>query len=553
MVGFNNKVAFLLLVIICFAFFVMGRRRAKEVKVWKSNTTFRLDNTIILTSIISFILILGTGFVFSFKNFYGFIEDSYFLHYIYAVKYGADLYGEIQYIYGPLCVYPVIWLDTLFGIPTVYSYYLILGLYQIVGIIMTSYVLSKFNLQERERKYILIVISIFTFPYTWGLNNSLLRYSIAPFFLSYLLLGNNLHRIYSTLFFVIFSSFLTLMYSPEIGLCYVGALSIWLVFDGINKKKIQNAYYLISSFFSFFILITIKPEYLSSVVQAGAGGTNFPFVPSLILLLFFLCLFTVSDVFGSQSLKIKDNYSVMSIELLFFSLAVAAMGRCDPGHIISFGLFLLVISYIELTCFFSRRSIVLIFLVCLSTFFAYQTIVFKSCLAQAVNSNVETIQSYINKDLICSKLLKSKLSNILDKDNNIISFDFSDETVTSIGIDNCSYYYLLENTNYIHTFYHHNPRWIGTKAGFDKEIESLNKVNAKYIVLPIEYENLWMHSNDFSILNILFCSYYPVRPYRTYNKALYGDLIYYLKTNYDMIDSNDNIVIMRRKTLYSYE
>ena len=536
MVGFNNRLALVIFCLLSLFPLYRGFKFNDIECCWEENPKLRLDKYVIITLLIVFIIIVALCVVLNSESFWGFVEGGYFMHYFYALKYDVSLFSEIQFIYGPLTIYPVYWLYQL-GIPEHYSYYLILSISHIIGLLFTFYILCCFSLNEKERKWIFIIITVITFPYTHGINNSLLRYAIAPFFITNFVYNcQRRHLLHNSLFSFLYP-LTSIFYSPEVGLCYLMVICIWLIIDGLIFKRISNFVYLLIHLVTILCILFFIPDYLSSIIQAGSGGSNFPFVPSLLLILLFTGVFIVAFYFGNQIKCFRKNLNYLAVELCLITLILPAIGRCDPYHIISNCLFLFVLSYCVGRKFVSIKVITSFYLVCLLSFFPYQGMVLKLFVIQAYRSNKSLIASFLNRHDIKKS---GKESTVQLLGNRIKG------TVTSISVNNAIYSYLHDNYEYKETYFGHTPQWIGKKNGFDREVNDLIKIDVDYIVLPLHYDKVWLNTNDYSIINLLYCTYYPIKPYRFYNKVLYGDLIDYLKSNYREVSSNESCTILKK-------
>ena len=548
MVGFNNRIAFIILIVCSLVPLIWGVQKSGIIKIDVfGKRPFHIEKVVYITLAFILLILIGTGVLFSAKDFYGFVEDSYFLHYVYAVEHGAKLYDDVHFIYGPLCVYPVVLLNSI-GITSSFSYYIILAFFHSIGLLLVWYVLSKLSFSDKEARVLFVIIAVITFPYTMGLNDCILRYSLAPSLFVFYVFNCQEKKAFVNTFLAILFSFITLMYSPEIGLCYVTASLFWLVLRVIVRKQFFFLYSISGIVLLLILLFTLYPDYLSSIIQAGSGGANFPFVPSLILVLLFLVVFTISFLVGYQLPHYKDNIDALGIELLLLSFVTASVGRCDPHHVILFCLFLIVISYAVLIRIFSKKRIAVIFAICLFTFFPYQGYIVGLYVKQVLKSNVEIVSEYAMSNYPGSGIIKMHLEKYIAQigyTNN--ELDSICGSVSSIAIDNATYLYLLEKKDYLHTYFEHTPQWIGGKEGFDKEIESLNNADAEFLVLPSHYRERWLSSNDYHIINLLFFTYYPVKPYRYYNKDLYGDLLCYLENYYREISHAKGVIILKKK------
>lgn len=548
MVGFNNQAAVLMLFISGLFFFGLGIFDKDAPDCWILKNAFRADKVMLFTCLVTFLLISINGFIFNTPDFYGIQECGYFMHYVFSVENGAQLYKDVQFIYGPLCIYPVNILHTI-GLPYAYSYYFCLGLYQTLGLIFLYYILAKIKLENKERKIVFIIIAVVIYPYTQGFNGTILRYVVAPFLMCNFILNIRNRHILLNTFLSFTYPLLALFYSPEIGLCYIFTMSLWFLVEGIINKHRNNIIFFIANITALLIVLLTYQEFFSSVLQAGSGGSNFPFVPSYILLLYFLYVFTIAYYIGHQCKRLKNEIESIGLEVLMLSMILAAAGRCDPIHVLSFGLLLIVLTYVVLKKYIAVILLRIgIFIIVIIYLFSLRSAIDEH-LHVAARSNKELVlnfaDKYIKYKMPGYQKITKKISTLSKDVNNFNALDSIDGSVTSIWVTADIYMSLIKTKEYKDNFFGYTLKWIGTKVGFDREIESLETLKPEYLVLPLDYKKKWLSMNDYNMINLLFCTYYPISPKRSFNEVLYSDLLKYININYCEITRDDKVVVLR--------
>lgn len=537
MVGFDNKLAFIILCLVAVPPLFFGYKYQNNVSVWhleKCEPEKKEKRYLWLSIIITSLLVALTGIGFNLEqDFHGYFEGEYFYHFLYALDYNHSLYDEVQYIYGPLSIYPVYWLTKL-GLGVSFSFFLVLILFQAFGIYFAFDLLSKLHLTSPEKKVIFILIVIITYPVATGFNYCIIRFTLVPW-LCLNLISNFQRRnkflnlLLSPLFFLI-----SLAYSPEIGLCYLVIISIWLLFKTVFEKKWD---YLVSALLiitSFIGVLKIYPDYFSSVFQAGAGGANFPYVPSLIIFLTVFVFIIYGFTVGNQAKEIKANIDLIALEGAMILASPAGLGRCDPGHILDFCMFAIIIAYIVARQVVDTKIVRVLFLVCVFTFFPFQIKCLHYPVARRIVRNATNYPQRVELYAQRQAELKTLLDNLSGK-------------VTSVQCKNDIYIYLNSHYDYRETYFGYTPQWIGTKEGFDRELSELKDIDSDYIVVPVDYQTKWMDRKYMGISQLLYFTYYPIKPKRYYNEILYGELIGYLDNDFERIRSNDKYAVLKKK------
>ena len=282
MVGFNNKVGMACLVLFSLPllFFPLGNvNKIDYCSLERSNCNDK--KFIIITILISAIFIILEGILLYNENYSGSGgEGAYVIRHIYAVKYGAELYGDIHYIYGPLTIYPVIWLSYL-GITIGCSYFIVLLIYHVIGLFMIYDLLRSFNLTGFERRIIFVIAAIIFYPLATGLNFCSLRFVMLPWAIFHFIYYNRRRSFLYCSLFNICSFLFVFLYSQEFGLCYLFLVLLFSLIGLIVNKSWKDVVYFIEVLLVSCVVFIQMPNYFLSIIQAGSGGGSFPFIPSM--------------------------------------------------------------------------------------------------------------------------------------------------------------------------------------------------------------------------------------------------------------------------------
>lgn len=534
MVGFDNKIGFLILLIIAIPPLFYTYYKKTELSVFNSTPIERIpkeERYIKIYMSLTGLLIGLMGLIYTWDRFDGYYEGVYFYHFLYALDNGSSLYDEVQFIYGPLTIYPVYLLMQI-GINIHIAYFFVLIVFQLLGLYFVYDILPLFKLSEKERFAIMLLITVISFPMSTGLNYCLFRFAIMPWAVTQLVLGYNRRNHVVCLLLALVLLLATLLYSPEIGLCYALVVTLWISIHFYYNHTKADVFTLISLWIGMIIIILLYPNYLSSVFQAGSGGGNFPYVPSLILCLIIAVFISYGALIGGQLRKLSENYDFIAIEVAMIIASPAGLGRCDPLHIESFCLFGLIVSYIILRSIFNAKVVKWTFLISILTLFPHHLLYNYEILNKMID-NVRVKVTSINPN-------QEKYESYIRTVENL------NGTVSSIQCSNLVYKYLIDTYDYRETYFGFTPQWVGTKEGFDRELSELKNINADYLVVPANYEEKWLSPKYMGISNLLYCSYYFIKPYRYYHHELYGELIDYLNQSYHKIRTFKDITVLER-------
>lgn len=549
MVGFNNKVGMILLVLFSIPLFLFSLRHSVQTDccLFNDNKWIEGDNKIVISVIgISAFALIIEGILLCGENFTGTGgEGSYIMHYIYSAQNGFELYKDIHYIYGPLTIYPVIWLNKI-GLSINCSYFFVLTIYHLVGLYMLYDILLLFKVSKKERGVIFLIAAVIFYPLETGMNFCSLRFVMMPWavtkFVKFSI--NHLTPLRLSLFNIC-AFLLIFLYSQEYGLCYLFIVLIYCLYDLFGNRSWNGLLYSFELFLILIVSYFILPNYFMSILQAGSGGGSYPFIPSLVLFLVVAVFMAYGIIIGGQIKHFKNNYSIIIIELAFILAFPSALGRCDPPHIFYNLFFAIILSYVFAKQVFNKTIVISFYLICLITFFPHHiTAVFRGVVGDIVRNNIVTVERVLDKIGYSGQVL-DKLDDLNLKYEIL---DVVDGTVTSIDCDNKSYLILQNKSIYVETFFGHKPIWIGNKQGFDKELAELKAKKPDFLLLPKDYETVWLEPAvlEGHYIDILFCSYYHPKIKNYYNEYLYGELIDFIKNNYNQISSNSSFTVLKR-------
>jgi hypothetical protein len=558
--GFNNRVGMLLLalfsLIVIFVSFFYSEKGKLHVDIFVDNFPGIVLNKVFL-SVVGFTFIgCSILWIILGRESYGITESGYFIPRIYDISWGRVVYRDFDFAYGPLLLYIPYFIYRLFsflGITISDGYIITLMINQILGLYFLFYVLTFFNLSGKEKDRIFIIIAIISFPASVGLNYTLFRF-IFPFFCLVFLQRIERNTKINPVIYVFLSAVLSmiiLLISPELGLSFYFTIFVYIfIMAFLTKRK----YYFLQIGVlasSLVLLVYLWPNMFKQITGFLSGGLNWPFVPSLFLLFFFLAVFVVSAGIGIQLKNIKTYLFSLSFVLLAFSLIPGALGRCDPGHVFFNGLFIFILAYSCLHKYLKQKFFKIIGAIFIISLFSFYPYMVKEYIPAYLGSmgkyleKVDTVPSWIISmgnflgiD-VNEQLRKRELRSI-----NSLEKEFADiDNITMLFADRNYYIPLNALKKYVPLFYL-NPNNVGSKYAVDRHLKEIEEKRPQYLLLPEKWNEV-NYPSDYGIINILFCTYYPLVPKKNGN-SLYDPFVNYVFSEYGYVKNIANYMLYKK-------
>ena len=576
--GFNNKVSIiftiLLFFIICFlkkkGLFFSSVDKIELDKFDIYSSTDASNKVAVFHFYIVCLLYLIFIILYYFFTDGNFGEAEYFAKRIDRIILGGVPYVDFEYAYGVIFIYLPAWIYSafnLFDLRT--SYYIVYTLMSFCSIYILLRVVQVASISKLSKTLIFYLISFAAYSMSMGLNYVILRF-ITPFgsilFLDHFVKNKSL---ISTLrgnveifFITILLVFFNLLISSEGGLVFGIACVIYfflfLQFDGL-KYAYLTALYCILLIFSFLIL---PKNYFLVVFSFSEGGNNFPVLPSIFMILYlFTILFPLSD-FIILGYRRKDPLQITFI-LICIGMMPAALGRCDPAHILFFGIGAFITSLIFFSklykSFFNKYSFIFFVVFFLGYHLTdlllykeqFQVKIFKKLeksvppnklisisknIASFLGDNPSTYENQVKKYLEISSNISA----------NLYKLDRYSSVIAPYGTNRTIYDYLKKRNKYVLEYYEGDSN-VFTIDQIDKKLNKIKKDSESVLLMPVErfyIDALSVNADHSEILTKLFL--YPFKLQVKNNITLEDKLVSYIKDNYEIVDSIDNYKIMIR-------
>ena len=306
-------------------------------------------------------------------------EPRHFLHRTWLMDvYGLRAYRDFSAEYGPILTYTPLWTYWLIkplGASYESAYFLCHLLLNIAGLWCVYYLFTRSKMPASARTIAFIVIAIAGFLPYMGLNGVLVRY-LFPF--AALLLGHQVVRRplrwpsplqswLATILLVVTLVSANVLLSPEVGIAFILA---WLCYATLMMRRDYRV--LGTSLIAYFLTALLgwallPSSYYSSVIRFSQGANNLPLVPAAHLVFYFITMFLVVPpllAFGMAKSKATDaahGAICGALGTLCLVMAPGALGRCDPPHVLLYGMGASILTMIGLANISRRGFTVYVF------------------------------------------------------------------------------------------------------------------------------------------------------------------------------------------------
>jgi hypothetical protein len=344
--GFNNFVGIVVLFFVCVCYLLLGWWKGASNAVGLESaisTGGVLRKDLILTGLTSILLAVFLYFI---SGSHGFTESVQFFHAVDRLLAGQVLYSDFDFYYGPLLGYLPAFASLGFGVKA--GYFLVLAILQLAGLVQLRYLTNKLPIREVFRRPIFYTVAILTMPIHSGINLLLVRYitlACGILFISKIDSRRQALIVMSSLAL----SFLSYGISTEYGAICTLTLAVSGLVGFYFSRRLSDLAVGTLSLFVPIVFFFAFPGMFETVALYAKGGWNWPFVPSMALLSFFAAIFLVAYNTGENFRAIKSNIGYLSVILASLGGLPAALGRCDPGHILLNGLPVILVGFGYLT------------------------------------------------------------------------------------------------------------------------------------------------------------------------------------------------------------
>ena len=278
------------------------------------------------------------------RGFLGMGESDYFIERTAMAARGLRPYRDFEFGYGAGLVYGPRAL-MFFGLTAEQATFVFLGFCYLLSVWLLAQVLDRIDYPTYLKARIFNLFALFgTIPVFigTGLNYTYLRFLLGPFFallVHKVVSRNNQRDRFAAMCLVVGFTVILLLVSPEQGLAFaLGTLAYFAACWWIDRSLTKWPGILIySSLFvsqAVIFLVAVRLDLFQSLKSMGSGAFNFPIIPAGHILLFFFCCVIVTFYIATRLRERSKGESVLIVAAVSIPLLPAALGRCDPWHVI---------------------------------------------------------------------------------------------------------------------------------------------------------------------------------------------------------------------------
>ena len=346
--GYNNRAGIILLLVISAGAAIWRKGYNLDLRSAGpseniSGRTLGICLAIQLAACLVMVLIAG--------RFGGFCESSYEIDRVWLVAHGKIPYVGFEWPFGVLFLYGPLLLSHLLRCGIAGGYYVFWVLVSLAGVGLLFATINRLDYPSPRKTSIFLILFVAFLPtavgmgahYTW------LRY-IAPFYCILIVHGvgtrNTLPKAkgIAAALAVVFTGILLLI-SPEMAIAHAFACFV-LLFPGrsaMSPAALPARLYLaMLALLAALFVAALKLHLLDTLLASGGGADSFPIPLSLPILLFFAVVFVCACSLVRRWAEPSLNDNSIALIILSVPLVAAALGRCDPGHILANGVGLLL-------------------------------------------------------------------------------------------------------------------------------------------------------------------------------------------------------------------
>ena len=261
---------------------------------------------------------------------------------------GRALYTQLEFAYGPLLLLPEVWLSRLLHCSMTTAYYITFVIESSLGLLMLAWILNELPIRTSLKQAGLAILAFGAITPHLGLNYTFFR-MISP--LAVLLFATRGRVLWRCLLLLTAGEILELLISPELGL----AMSIGVLTFGFLRAWQEGWRWLATAIVPVGVLatllLTFGRPYLVMAATFSSGGLSLPVGPYPHILILVAALVWLVPVGLARIVGLRDPGSARLLAFYAASLALmpAALGRCDPLHVLFDGIGILVLSLIEVS------------------------------------------------------------------------------------------------------------------------------------------------------------------------------------------------------------
>jgi hypothetical protein len=268
-------------------------------------------------------------------------ETGYFINRIQMLAAGHRPYLDFEFVYGPLLIYPSVWIARLLHVSVARGFFIYWTLNWLIGICQIYWIIRWIGFAERRRLQAFLFLSLCCFPafFLMGLNYTPMRITGAIFcVLATVTLAASGKRLITYAAAVAMVALLFGL-SAESGIAYAVTMAIYM---GLGMRRYWRdraytvGYLLMLCGFAGFYMLASRMHELDTMKQFSAGAESLPLILTPFTFLYLAGAFIGACYGWSCLLRNQWQDTRLAAVILSMVLLPGTLGRCDPGHIFTY-------------------------------------------------------------------------------------------------------------------------------------------------------------------------------------------------------------------------
>ena len=269
-------------------------------------------------------------------------ESAYLINRVEMASLGFHPYRDFEFAYGASFLYLPILFSRLLHLSIPNGYYFFWAISVVAGVWMLAEVINRIDCPGKHKNSIFLLLYLFLLPsiLTTGLSYTGMRYLAVPLLALIVFQvirdGRLQTQIYGSLLAPLFTLLLILI-SPELGIAFcLGISSYFFLFYLQTPNRLWLVVYGGMLLLQALVMQAASKFSVLQTLKSFAGGAcAFPIVPAPHILILFFSVFVCSCFIAESLWKREFRSNSLLVLLVTFPSLVAALGRCDAGHVVS--------------------------------------------------------------------------------------------------------------------------------------------------------------------------------------------------------------------------
>lgn len=345
--GFNNTVAIRSAagLSVCVYLWAVWRKKRETPKTWNCKTTLPLDRRFVAWVLLANAAVLtfcGSLVMNSGSRYLG--DAGYIVEQATVLRdTGRSLYTQIEFAYGPLLIWPEVWVSRLFHCEMLLAYFVTLVVESSFGILLLAYVLNQIPTRTFLRQWALALFALAALTPHLGLNYTFFRFA-SP--LAILLFATQGGGVWRCALLLTVGEAVELLISPELALVLFLGAATFALLRALQDGRAWLLTGVLPLAALVMLLQTAGRPYLQMASSFTRGALNLPVGPYPHIVILLAALIWVVPFGMGTFLSWRNPEDARLIALFATSVAFmqSALGRCDPVHIVFNGIGILALS-----------------------------------------------------------------------------------------------------------------------------------------------------------------------------------------------------------------